>query len=74
MGMADSYYTPPDDDFLECEYCEGTGNADDGECPECYGKGYIDDDKICGICDSYPCRCDDDYDSYQDAQADMWGY
>lgn len=67
----DNYYVQPDDDGLECDYCEGTGKADGGKCPECDGEGYVDDDAICSLCDSYPCRCDAEYDSWKDAR-DEW--
>jgi hypothetical protein len=66
MGMADNYYTPKDDDGLECYYCEGTGEADGGDCPQCDGVGYVDSSEICGLCNAYPCRCDDIYDSWKE--------
>lgn len=62
MGMADSYYIQPDYPEIECQSCEGTEN----DCPDCEGTGLVV--RICDLCDSYPCRCDDEYDRYRDNQ------
>jgi hypothetical protein len=67
--MNDSYYTPPDEPEFECVSCDGTGEG----CSHCDETGRVGSEAICSLCGCYPCRCDDDYDSWRDAQEDMWG-
>ena len=71
----DNWLQPPDPEPMgDCPECDGnTAIVDDDnetiQCPECNGTGEVTLER-CDTCNSYTCRCDDDYEAWKDSQYD----
>lgn len=62
----DSWLEPPDPEPMgDCPECDGKNP----ECSECDGTGEVTLER-CDTCNSYTCRCDDDYEAWKDSQYD----
>ena len=59
--MEDSYYVQKDQAEFECFNCIDGIDTDGIECEYCEGTGMLGEEAICDMCESYPCRCDYEY-------------